>query len=92
MVVESEGFEPSSKQAIIKLSTSLVDDWFSELSRPSTAYLKLSFLNLGRPQKRWESLPNFDGAFRKQTARQGLLQDILSLYLVEWIKLIHLVN
>lgn len=34
--VESEGFEPSSKQAIQKLSTRLVFAYFSMHSRPKT--------------------------------------------------------
>jgi len=42
--VEPEGFEPSSKQAITKLSTCVVFIWFSMHDRPKTAYRTLSFL------------------------------------------------
>jgi len=40
--VESAGFEPASKQAIQKPSTSLVFDWFSNECWPKTVYKHLS--------------------------------------------------
>ena len=40
--VESEGFEPSSKQAIQLLSSRLVLVWFSMQSRPKTTCFTLS--------------------------------------------------
>ena len=44
-VVESEGIEPSSKQATKVLSTRLVFNLLSEVNWLKTAYLNLSFLN-----------------------------------------------
>ncbi len=44
-LVEPEGFEPSSKQAITRLSTCLVLVQFSTHDRPKTAYRTLSFLS-----------------------------------------------
>ena len=41
--MELEGFEPSSKQAIHKISTCLFRYWFSSLSREQTPNLNLSF-------------------------------------------------
>ena len=43
LIVELEGFEPSSKQAIRKLSTCLFCYWFSGLGREQTPNLNLSF-------------------------------------------------
>ena len=45
-LVEPEGFEPSSKQAITELSTCLVLVQFSTYDRPKTAYRMLSFFSL----------------------------------------------
>ena len=36
IIVESEGFEPSSKRRFFKLSTCLVSDWFSIKARTET--------------------------------------------------------
>ncbi len=44
LIVEPEGFEPSSKQAITMPSTCLVFTWFSMHDRLKTAYRTLSFL------------------------------------------------
>ena len=48
--VESEGFEPSSKRRIFKLSTCLFPDWFSTLARTGTpktkAYILVSYKSL----------------------------------------------
>lgn len=41
--VELEGFEPSSKQAIHKISTCLFYYWFSNISREQTPNLYLIF-------------------------------------------------
>lgn len=43
VLVEPEGFEPSSKQAVTMLSTCLVFVWLSAHDRPKTAYRTLSF-------------------------------------------------
>ena len=50
-LVEPEGFEPSSKQAITELSTCLVLVSFSMHDRPKTAYHTLSFFSLGKLPK-----------------------------------------
>ncbi len=44
VLVELEGFEPSSKQAIHKLSTCLFCYWFSTGSREQTPNFRLIFL------------------------------------------------
>ncbi len=51
ILVEPEGFEPSSKQAIAKLSSCLVLVQLSTHDRPKTAYRTLSFFSLGFPSK-----------------------------------------
>ena len=50
LLVEPEGFEPSSKQANIKLSTGLDDAWFSSGSWPSTTDYPAYPFNFGLVQ------------------------------------------
>lgn len=69
--VEPEGFEPSSKQAITRLSTCLVQVQFSMHDRPRTAYRTLSFFSLGFLSKPQKSGVDFYGAPKKVAVNKG---------------------
>jgi len=69
--VEPEGFEPSSKQAITKLSTCLVLVQFSTHDRPKTAYRTLSFFSLGLLPKHKQPGVDFYGAQKLVAVNKG---------------------
>ncbi len=71
ILVEPEGFEPSSKQATTRLSTCLVRVQFSMHDRPRTAYRTLSFLSLGSLPKPQKSGVDFYGAPKKVAVNKG---------------------
>ena len=77
--METEGFEPSSKQATKKLSTCLVFAYFSTQSRPKTAYLELSFLSFELLPKPQQFYVNFYDASKLTAANQGF-QETFSLH------------
>jgi len=71
LFVESEGIEPSSKQATKRLSTRLVFSWFSIAGWLKTLYLQLSFLSFGNKPKLFIPYVNFYDASYLTAVNQG---------------------
>ncbi len=70
-LVESEGIEPSSKQATHRLSTCLVCVCFSTLNCPQTGDSKLSFSNFGINPKPIDTYTYFYEAPEPNAVSQG---------------------